>query len=193
MGDHDVRDRTDISRLVTEFYRRAFADDLLGPVFVDIARMDLAAHLPIMCDFWETVLLRAGTYRRNAFTVHVGLHQRPELGAGGLTADMFARWLALWSATVDDLFAGPVADRAKTQAGRIGESIHRRLHSSRDRQPLLIGDLGPGCEHTGSERMINRLSDVPTDAAASAGTAGAHHHAFPGVAKAAPTIRRDES
>ena len=30
------------------------------------AEPDLSAHLPVMCDFWETVLLRAGRYRRNA-------------------------------------------------------------------------------------------------------------------------------
>ena len=144
MAESDLRDRADVAALVTEFYRRAFADDLLGPVFVDVARMDLPAHLPIMCDFWETVLFRAGTYRRNAFTVHVGLHRRPELGAAGLSADLFARWLALWTATVDDLFAGPVAERAKAQAGRIASSIHRRLHADHDRQALSIEVLSPG-------------------------------------------------
>lgn len=130
----DLRDRADVETLVVEFYRRAFADDLLGPVFVDIARMDLPAHLPIMCDFWETVLFRAGTYRRNAFTVHVGLHRR-----AGLTGAHFARWLALWTGTVDDLYAGPVAERAKLQATRIGDSIHRRLQATSDAQPLSIG------------------------------------------------------
>jgi truncated hemoglobin YjbI len=30
----DITGREDISRLVAEFYRRAFIDDLLGPVFV---------------------------------------------------------------------------------------------------------------------------------------------------------------
>lgn len=192
MADHDIRDRTDIARLVTEFYRRAFADDLLGPIFVDIARMDLAAHLPIMCDFWETVLLRAGTYRRNAFTVHVGLHQRAELGADGLTAEMFARWLALWSATVDDLFTGPVAEHANLQATRIGASIHRRLHASRDRQPLSIGDLSPGCEPPASEKIINRLSGVRARSV-SAGTTGADDRAVLGVAQATPTTWSVES
>lgn len=134
----DLQDRGDVTRLITEFYERAFADDLLGPVFVDIVRMDLQAHLPVMCDFWETVLFRAGTYRGNAFTVHVHLHQRPELGDAGLTAEMFARWLALWSATVDDLYAGPVAERAKIQAARIAHSIHRRLHARSDRRPMTI-------------------------------------------------------
>ncbi len=116
------------------FYGRAFADPLLGPIFTDIAQMDLDAHLPIMCDFWETVLFRAGKYRRNAFTVHVGLHRRAEL-----TAAHFARWLALWTETIDELYAGPVASHAEVQASRIADSIHRRLHSTTDAQPLSIG------------------------------------------------------
>ena len=37
----DVADREDISRLVAEFYRRVFAGELLGPVFLDVARVDL--------------------------------------------------------------------------------------------------------------------------------------------------------
>ena len=135
----DLRDRGDVEALVREFNRRACADRLLGPVFIDIARMDLPAHLPIMCDFWETVLFRAGTYRRNAFTVHVDLHRR-----AGLTSAHFTRWLALWTQTVDDLYAGPAADRAKVQAARIADSIHRRLRSTTDAQPLSIGTTRPG-------------------------------------------------
>jgi hemoglobin len=118
----DIADRADISRLVTEFYRRAFADDLLGPVFVDIARVDLSAHLPVMCDFWETVLLRAGRYRRNALRPHVVLDAEVTL-----TSAHFARWLALWAATVDERHAGGKAELAKVQAARIAGSISRRL------------------------------------------------------------------
>jgi truncated hemoglobin YjbI len=59
-------DREDVERLVRTFYTRAFDDPLLGPVFLDVAHLDLEAHLPVMCDFWETVLFRAGLYRRNA-------------------------------------------------------------------------------------------------------------------------------
>jgi hemoglobin len=118
----DIADREDISRLVAEFYRRAFADDLLGPVFVDIARVDLSAHLPVMGDFWETVLLRAGRYRRNALRPHVVLDAEVTL-----TAAHFARWLALWAATIDDHHAGEKAELAKIQARRIAGSISRRL------------------------------------------------------------------
>ena len=62
----DLHDRDDVYTLVSELYRRVFTDDLLGPIFVDIARMDLDHHLPIICDFWETVLFGARLYRRNA-------------------------------------------------------------------------------------------------------------------------------
>lgn len=59
----DLADRRDVERLVTAFYLRAFADPLIGPVFTEVARMDLDAHMPVMCDFWESVLFAhaAGT------------------------------------------------------------------------------------------------------------------------------------
>jgi hypothetical protein len=54
----DIADRDDITGLVAEFYRRAFADEVLGPIFFDVARVDLCAHVPVMGDFWDTALLR---------------------------------------------------------------------------------------------------------------------------------------
>ena len=62
----DVVDREDISQLVAEIYRRMVTGKLLGPVFVDVARVDLAVHLPVMCDFWPTVLLHAGPSAQRA-------------------------------------------------------------------------------------------------------------------------------
>src|SRR5665647_1089897 len=118
----DLRNRDDVLTLVTTFYRRAFDDELLGPIFVDVARMDLAHHLPIICDFWETVLFQAGLYRRNALQIHLSLNARAPLGA-----PHFERWLRLWTTTVDDAFAGEKAELAKTQAARIAGSIQRRL------------------------------------------------------------------
>lgn len=118
----DLADRDDVARLVTEFYRTAFKDPLIGPVFTDVAKLDLDHHLPIMCDFWETVLWRTGTYRRNALQVHLALNARHPLGA-----EHFARWLALWEATLDELYAGPVAERARLQATRIAGAMSRRL------------------------------------------------------------------
>ena len=129
----DIEDREDIAALVTAFYERAFADGLLGPIFIDIAKMDLAAHMPIMCDFWETVLFQTGAYRRNAFMIHLHLHQMEPL-----TKVHFQRWEDLWHQTVDEMFAGDKANLAKVNASRIATSIHRRLHRSEDFELLQI-------------------------------------------------------
>jgi hemoglobin len=118
----DIENRDDIAALLRDFYGRAFRDELLGPVFVDVAHMDLEAHLPVMCDFWETVLFRAGLYRGNALRPHQRLHAQARL-----TPTHFRRWLALWRGTVDDRHAGPKAELAKLQATRIADAMSRRI------------------------------------------------------------------
>jgi hemoglobin len=128
----DIANRADIAAVLREFYGRAFRDELLGPVFVDVAHMDLDAHLPVMCDFWETVLFRAGTYRGNALRPHQRLHTQAKL-----TPAHFVRWLTLWRATVDDRHRGPNAEQAKVQAARIAGAMSRRITG----QVPLVADV----------------------------------------------------
>ncbi len=118
----DITTRDDIRRLVVEFYTRAFRDELLRVVFVDVAKMDLEAHLPVMCDFWGTVLLGERSYRGGAFAPHVRLHEQVPL-----TPRHFDRWLAIWTRTVDDLFAGDTATRAKERATQVARAFSDRL------------------------------------------------------------------
>ena len=117
----DLANRADVEQLVVAFYQTAFADALIGPVFTEVAKLDLSHHMPIMCDFWETVLFNAGLYHRNALHVHLVLQARHPLGP-----EHFDRWLALWSETLDAHFAGPVTENAKVQAKRIAGSMLRR-------------------------------------------------------------------
>jgi hemoglobin len=150
----DLADRSDVEELVSGFYRTAFADALIGPIFTEIARMDLERHLPIMCDFWETVLFGTGAYRRNALQAHVDLN-----ALSPLTATHFGRWLALWSAAVDARFRGPVADRALLQAERIAGSMQRRLAGR------------SGSAHEALSRRDARTEPVASRAAAAGGSA----------------------
>jgi len=130
----DIRDRDDILVLVRTFYETAFQDPLIGPIFTEVAHMGLDHHLPIMGDFWEGVLFQAGGYHRNALALHSALNARHPL-----TAEHFDRWLRLWTATVDLLHEGPVADLAKEQAERIGLSMQRRLQG---RTGSLLDTIG---------------------------------------------------
>jgi hemoglobin len=133
MQRQDIQNRNDIERLVIAFYQRAFADEMLGPIFTDVAQMDLEAHLPQMCDFWETVLFRAGNYRGNAFRPHARINS-----LFSLQWEHFEQWLSLWAMTVDELFAGSTADLAKQQAAQVGSAIMRRLERIEDFEAMAI-------------------------------------------------------
>ncbi|MCU6482610.1 group III truncated hemoglobin [Arthrobacter sp. A2-55] len=118
----DIANRQDILDLVSTFYTRAFADELIGPIFTDVVHMDLVRHMPIMADFWQTVLFKAGLYHRNALKIHFDIHALEPL-----TLEHFNRWLQLWTNTVDGLFSGEKAEMAKVQAHLIAGSLHRRV------------------------------------------------------------------
>jgi hemoglobin len=119
---HDIRARSDLETLVRTFYGRAMADPVIGFIFVDVAHLDLEEHVPVITSFWETVLLGAGTYSGGAFRPHAALDRKVTLRPGH-----FARWVALWDETVDELFDGPVAEAAKAHAHRVATAFSRRL------------------------------------------------------------------
>ena len=121
---HDIETRADCERLVRAFYSRALEDPIIGFLFVDVARLDLDAHVPVITSFWETILLGARTYRGGAFRPHAALHAQVELQGGH-----FERWLTLWRATVDELFAGERAELAKAHAERVAQAFLARLRS----------------------------------------------------------------
>lgn len=118
----DLATRADIEDLLRRFYGRVLVDDILAGPFAQIRESGLDAHLPIMCDFWETVLFRAGLYRGSALSAHRKVHTRHRL-----ESRHFVRWLDLWSTTIGQMFEGPVADRATVQATRIAWAMHRNL------------------------------------------------------------------
>ena len=119
---HDITDRSDCEDLVRAFYGRALEDPIIGWIFVDVAKLDLEAHVPRIASFWETILLGAQSYGGGAFAPHAVLHAQV-----GLRRGHFERWLWLWRTTVDELFAGERAELAKSHAERVAHAFHRRL------------------------------------------------------------------
>lgn len=118
----DLGDRADVEALLRRFYGRVMLDDTLGEPFAELRSAGLDSHIPVMADFWETALFRAGLYRGSALHAHRRVHQRTPL-----SGRHFVRWLTVWNDTVDEMFSGPVADRAKVQGTRIAWAMHRRL------------------------------------------------------------------
>jgi hemoglobin len=146
----DIASRADCERLVRAFYGKAMGDPVIGWLFTDVARLDLEAHVPQITSFWETVLLGSKSYAGTPFEPHARLHAKANLRAGH-----FGRWLALWTETVDELFAGPTAELAKAHALRVAQAFHRRLRSH-PAPPLGAGDeaAASGSEPAADPRLV---------------------------------------
>jgi len=119
---HDLASRSDIVALVNRFYEQVRRDELLGPIFDEVARVDWDAHLPRMYDFWEAVLFGAAVFKGNPLGVHLDLAARTPL-----TSREFERWLQLFHATVDALFVGAGAEEVKMRSARIASVMQYHI------------------------------------------------------------------
>jgi len=119
----DLANREDIERLVNTFYDRIRGDDLLGFIFNDVAKTDWATHLPKMYAFWETVIFRSGGYTGYPLGAHARIVPLTAMGR-----PQFDRWLVLFTATVDALFAGEKAEHIKSAASDMANVIHAKIN-----------------------------------------------------------------
>lgn len=103
----DIESRSDIELLVNQFYNKVNQDVLLAPVF---SHVDWPHHLPIMFNFWSSMLLGDQSYQGNPFQKHIHL---------AIDSSHFDQWLALFTKTVDENFAGFKADEVKSRAQSI--------------------------------------------------------------------------
>lgn len=111
----DITDRNDVVRLVDAFYAKVRADVLLSPVF---SHLDWHNHVPIMYNFWSTMLLGEASYQGNPFQKHVGLN---------IEASHFRKWLEIFRETVDELFEGAKATEAKDRTRSIAGIFQHKL------------------------------------------------------------------
>ena len=118
----DLDSREHIDRFVDLFYQRLLADEILAPIFVDVAEVDLAVHLPHIKDYWAKLLLGEKGYKRHTMNIHRALH-----GKRSLQGPDFQRWLDFFIATVDENFAGERARRAKQVAASIAANMEKSL------------------------------------------------------------------
>ncbi len=108
----------DVKTLVDSFYQKVTADELLSPIFNDLAQVNWEEHLPTMYRFWGSLLLRRNSYQGQPWPKHAVLP---------VNTAHFARWLGLFKETVDGLFVGEKATEAKNIASSIADTFQNRL------------------------------------------------------------------
>ena len=111
---HDIKSRADIEKFIGNFYEAIKPDKTIGFIFTEVVEMNWEKHIPVIVDFWETILLDNPVYKHNAMEVHYGLNKKIPL-----QKEHFISWLQLFNAAVDNLFEGKIADLAKTRAKSI--------------------------------------------------------------------------
>lgn len=137
--ERDIENRDDIDLLMREFYATAISDETIGFIFTDVAKLDLEHHLPIIGDFWETMLFQTGAYARhgrNPLQVHGELARKTPL-----LFEHFERWLEIFTDAVDANFAGERADFIKMRARAIANRMLDYVSSIPRVNPI---DLGAG-------------------------------------------------
>lgn len=101
------------------FYGDVAQDDLLGPMFNDVAKVDWSEHLLKLTAFWCRALLGVPGYQGNPFRAHADVNAKRSF-----TVEQFRRWLDLFEENLVLGWRGPTADRARLLARDVA-----RVHS----------------------------------------------------------------
>jgi hemoglobin len=127
----DLDSLEEIAEMVRRFYADVAQDDLLGPMFNDVARVDWSEHLPKLSAFWCRALLGQPGYVGNPFRAHALVHEKR-----AFTPAHFERWLTLFHETLELGWTGPHAERA----GQLADNVARVHRQHLIGQPVELGN-----------------------------------------------------
>lgn len=122
MPTADISSREDIEKLIVHFYKEVKADAVIGFIFTSVVHMNWQTHMPVIVDFWETILLDNPVYKKNAMEIHYGINKLVPL-----QKIYFDRWLLLFNNNVDEMFEGKIASLAKTRAASIAAVMQFKM------------------------------------------------------------------
>jgi hemoglobin len=125
---HELLTINDIKKLVDTFYDKVRMNGLLAPVFNERIKDNWPGHLDKMYRFWQTILLDECTYFGSPFSPHADLP---------VDKEHFKEWMALFTATVNELFTGEKAKEAIWRAGKMAEMFEQKIAWSKN-NPLNI-------------------------------------------------------
>ncbi|MGC3947845.1 MAG: group III truncated hemoglobin [Chryseolinea sp.] len=115
MDKQDIHSRNDIVVLVDSFYEKVKSDLLLGPVF---SHVDWPKHLPVMYDFWSSMLLGEMSYRGNPLQSHLPLP---------INSSHFSQWLKLFEETLNEHFSGEKMEETRMRARAIAGVFQHKM------------------------------------------------------------------
>ncbi|MCF8714429.1 group III truncated hemoglobin [Joostella atrarenae] len=113
----NIEDRNDATILVNTFYAKIRKDELLGPIFNGhIPDEKWPEHLSKLTDFWETNLFGIAKFKGSPSRKHVNVDMNMDYS---IEQTHFGKWLQLWFETIDELYEGDLARKAKDSARKM--------------------------------------------------------------------------
>lgn len=119
----DIESRDDLEKILKAFYRKAFQDELIGRFFLDVVPLDLTTHIPVITDFWESVIFGKHNYRKNVMQIHQHIHQ-----LSSIKKEHLDRWVKIFTETVDEFFEGNNAELMKQRGRSIATLMDLKLN-----------------------------------------------------------------
>ena len=111
-----------IAELVVHFYARVSKDDLLGHVFNNVGNVNWDKHIPLLCQFWNSIMLKTGEYRGNAYAKHVSIGQQT-----AIKEIHFLHWLQLFQEEAVEHLPIEAANAITKRAELIAESLKQGM------------------------------------------------------------------
>lgn len=122
----DIESRGDLEKMLETFYKKVFKDDLISHFFIEVVPLNLDTHIPVITDFWESVLLDGRGYRKNVMEIHLNISEKSKIEKAHLD-----RWVKIFSETVDEMFEGAKATLAKQRASSIATMMNIKIMGTR--------------------------------------------------------------
>lgn len=119
----DIETREELEDFLWAFYKKAFADELIGLFFTEVVPLDLDTHVPVIANFWESVAFNKPSYRRNVMEVHQHIHHLSKIKKEHLD-----RWVKIFTETLDEHFEGSRAELMKQRARSIATLMDIKLN-----------------------------------------------------------------
>jgi hemoglobin len=120
---NDIETREELEEILKIFYKKAFADELIGYFFTEVVPLDLKTHIPVIANFWESIVFNKPNYRKNVMEVHQHIHHLSKIQKEHLD-----RWVKIFTETLDENFAGAKTELMKHRARSIATLMDIKLN-----------------------------------------------------------------
>ena len=125
----DIESRADVRILIEKFYEKIRQNDEIGHFFNE-SISDWDAHFEKLTDFWESNLFFKSTYGGNPKLAHIQVDQA---FGKSISNYHFGIWMNLWFETIDELYCGEMANRAKTNARKMSVHLFLGIYKARSK------------------------------------------------------------